>query len=69
MASGKSLELAAIGKPKPSFVCICGASWNGHMRKDGKGTLKAFSDPTKHTPVVSYSGSNRAARRAARRSS
>jgi hypothetical protein len=39
MASGKSLELAAI-KPIPQPLCICGVVWGDHFRKDGQPLAK-----------------------------
>jgi hypothetical protein len=48
MASGKSLELAQIRR-QPSALCICGAPWSSHLRKDGKGILAKFANE-KHMP-------------------
>lgn len=55
MAHGKSLELAAIKKPEPQRLCICGKNWETHIRKDGKGRLKKFQGPG-HGPAGSFGG-------------
>ena len=39
MASGKSLELAAI-KPQTKALCLCGVIWDDHFRKDGQPLAK-----------------------------
>lgn len=59
MASGKSLELAAIKAPKLRPKCICGAAWDDHMRKDGKGVLAKFSDTQKHRPMINMTAPRR----------
>lgn len=51
MASGKSLELAKIGRKAPSALCKCGAPWSDHLRKDGKVLAKYDND--KHGTVTS----------------
>jgi hypothetical protein len=49
MASGKSLELAAIKPPLPKRVCTCGEDFDNHLRRDGR-LLKKYSDG-KHAPA------------------
>lgn len=65
MASGKSLELASIGRRQPSPKCICGAAWNDHLRKDGK--VLAKYNNKKHAPLEQTSFITRAARRRMKR--
>lgn len=62
MASGKSLELAKIGRKAPSALCKCGAPWSDHLRKDGK--VLAKYDNEKHgVPEATYPISRQARRR------
>lgn len=63
MASGKSLELAAIKGAAASPRCKCGAPWSDHLRKDGQ-VLAKYLNP-KHERVTSAGsfGMNRSQRR------
>lgn len=62
MASGKSLELAKIGRNPGSWRCICGEPYADHMKKDGSAPLARFSDQSKHRPITGQ-GYNRTALR------
>ena len=62
MASGKSLELKEI-QATASWLCLCGARWSDHLRKDGKPLKKYAND--KHRPMAGQ-GYNRQQRRAMR---
>jgi hypothetical protein len=62
MASGKSLELAKIGRKPGSWRCICGEAYIDHMKKDGSAPLAKYSDQEKHRPITGQ-GYNRTALR------
>lgn len=44
MASGKSLELAAIKPGPPVPICICTLEWPKHLDKTGKRRLKKYDN-------------------------
>jgi hypothetical protein len=67
MASGKSLELAQIKPAAPRALCCCGAEWDTHMRKDGKGILKRFENPNHQPTGLGLPQFNRKQRRAMRK--
>lgn len=63
MATGKSLELAAIKSPSSSPRCKCGVAYADHLRKDGQ-VLARYDNP-KHGLVenLPLMGMSRASRR------
>ncbi len=63
MASGKSLELAKIGRKAPSALCKCGAPWSDHLRKDGKVLAKYDNDKHGVASETAYPISRGARRR------
>lgn len=65
MASGKSLELAAIKVPEPRVLCICGKIWREHFSKDGSKMLAKYKQGMHHP--LNAGERSRAQRRAKKR--